>query len=380
METEFHFDDVFNTEDHPNYDHSSDELDSDIADEPTNMTNKMSFDHFLILKVVGAGAFGKVYQVRCQTDGKIYAMKVLKKEFLLKEKVVENVIAERQIMAKMRHPFIIKMYHAIHTPERIGFIMKFINGGQLFYHLRNEFVFSEDKAKFYIAELILAVEHLHKHHIIHRDLKPENILVSSAGHIVLTDFGFAKEDVSEENRATTACGTIEYMSPEMVRGVQYGFETDWWSVGVLLYDMIAGQPPFRHTNRKTLQNLILQKALNYPKFWTVATKSLLKGLIQRDTTKRFTLPQIKSHPFFQSINWDELQKLNISPPFIPSGDKSLGSLDVTNIDQLYTSQKLTGFSPATALTPNQNDIFQGFSYCRSISPNSSTVIRLGGSK
>jgi len=241
---DFHFDEIFersNVSNPDNLDYSSDSESSDsiidhgkkeveLDDPLLEGPKKLMFDDFTVLKTVGQGAYGKVFQVRCKLNNQIYAMKVMNKRFLLDENAVHYTKSERDVMIQMRHPFIIDMYCAIQTPERVGFIMKFINGGQLFFHLRNEVVFPEDKARYYAAELVLALEYLHLNNIVHRDLKPENILLSNTGHVVLTDFGFAKLNINDDNKTTTACGTHEYMSPEMVQGIEYGKETDWWSV------------------------------------------------------------------------------------------------------------------------------------------------------
>lgn len=174
-----------------------------------------------------------------KSNGRIYAMKVLKKGHLHKKKAIENTIVERDIMATIRHPFIIKMHYAFQTSANVGFVMDLVNGGQLFYHLVNSGLFDMKTSQFYLGELVLALEHLHKHGIIHRDLKPENILLDNEGHLVLTDFGMAKDNV-KDSETSSFCGTLEYMPPEMIKGEHCGFAADWWSVGILLYEMMVG--------------------------------------------------------------------------------------------------------------------------------------------
>jgi len=284
-------------------------------------------------------------------------------------------MAERNIMVKMSHPFIVDLYCTFQSPERVGFIMKYISGGQLFFHLRREAMLSEDSVRFYAAELVLALEHLHSHNIIHRDLKPENILISSTGHVALTDFGLAKEEVDEDSRANTFCGTIEYMSPEMVKGEPYGKTTDWWSVGILMFDMLSGNPPFRNKNRKRLQEEILNKKITMNKYWHYTTHSILKGLIERNVDKRIKLSGIKAHPFFKSIKWDVLLRQELQPPFKPMHGKDIH--DVSNFDPMYTSQTGSSFSPANPLSRSQNELFANFSYIGEFTPGAQNSLTNG---
>jgi len=262
-------------------------------------------------------------------------------------------------MLKSSHPFVMDLYCSFQTSERLAIIMKFVNGGQLFFHLKQEVVFSEEKAKFYIAEIILALEYLHRNDIIHRDIKPENILLSNTGHIVLTDFGLAKFGVDEVNLTSTYCGTPEYMSPEMIKGLKYGKETDWWSVGILFYEMINGTPPFSHNNKLVLQSLILNKVVDYSKHWHRDTIQLLKNFLQKNPKQRIKISQIKKHKFFASLSWDKLEMKKITPPFVP---KFSGEKDVTMIDKKYTSNTKKKFTPLTPIDPRDNDVFKGFSY------------------
>jgi len=327
--------------------------------------NKKGFNDFKSLKTIGEGAYGKVYQVQDVQTNNIYAMKVLKKAHLLKKKAIGCTVTEKDILKKIRHPLIIKLYCTFQTSERVGFVMEYINGGQLFYHMRNESNFDEVKARFYAAEIILALEHLHSHNIIHRDLKPENILITGEGHICLTDFGLAKEEVTNDEGASTFCGTMEYMAPEMVRGLKYGKPADFWSVGILIYDMLLGEPPFRNKNRKKLQDMIISKKIKMPSYWHKETHSIIRDLTARDPKQRPKLDKIKSHPFFKGINWKKLCNLETDPPFKPHIEK--GKLDVSNIDPYYI-QKDPTFSPAKPISESQDEKFLNFTYVRSFTP------------
>ena len=210
------------------------------ASEGINLTN------FTILKVIGRGSFGKVYMVKMKSDGAIYAMKTLKKDFVIKTKQVANTKVERDIMQMVNHPFIVKLYFAFQNTEKLYFVCDFLNGGELFYHLCNQIRFSEDRARFYAAEIVLALEHLHENGIIYRDLKPENVLLDNYGHIKITDFGLSKLGLaSKESQTNTFCGTPEYLAPEIIKAAGHGISVDWWSLGILTYEMISGINPFK---------------------------------------------------------------------------------------------------------------------------------------
>lgn len=287
-------------------------------------------------------------------------MKVFKKEFLLKKNYVESTFTERDVLKKVRHGNIIHLHYAFQTEGRLYLIMDFAYGGQLFFHLKKERMFKESVAKFYIAQIVLSLEYLHKHNIIHRDLKPENILLNANGDVILTDFGLAKEFLDSQDRATSFCGTIEYMSPEMVKGEPYGVSTDWWSLGILLYDMVAGQPPFKSKNQKILKDLICSGKLKLPGYLSADTHSLLKGLIQRNVDKRLSVDQIKSHKFFEGIEWSKLENKEIKPPLQPIIDDGF---DLRNFDDEFTTQEPI-MSPETGICGSQDQLFKNFSYFR----------------
>jgi serine/threonine protein kinase len=241
--------------------------------------------------------------------------------------------------------------------------MDFINGGHLLHHMHKESIFTEGQAKFYLAEVILALEHLHSLDIIHRDLKPENVLLDSTGHCLLTDFGFAKENVLTPESCTSFCGTLEYMAPEVVKKSKYGKPADFWSVGILLYDMLVGHPPFQNKNDHVLIGKILNGKLRLPNYISKDCVSLLKGLLHRDLKRRFTLKEIKEHPFFKGQNWQKMLKKEIRPPIVPITKK--GILDTSNFDQKLVHQKLTDSAPDNSpLSHSQQLQFQGFSYVK----------------
>ncbi|XP_031406988.1 serine/threonine-protein kinase AtPK2/AtPK19-like [Punica granatum] len=322
---------------------------------------------FEILMVVGKGAFGKVFMVRKKEysngDG-IYAMKVMRKDTIIKKNHVDYMRAERDILAKVVHPFIVPLRFSFQTKSKLYLILDFINGGHLFFHLYRQGIFSEDQARFYTAEIISAVSHLHKCGIAHRDLKPENILMDADGHVMLTDFGLAKE-IDGSSRSNSMCGTTEYMAPEILLSKGHNKDADWWSVGILLYEMLNGQPPFTHTNRQKLQQRIINEKVKLPPRLTSEAHSLLKGLLQKEPSKRMGSgpsggDEIKGHKWFRSINWKKLEAREMQPKFKP--DVS-GRDCIANFDRCWTTMPPDD-SPAP--TPTAGEHFQGFTY---IAPN-----------
>jgi len=204
-------------------------------------------EDFTIKKVVGRGSFGKVFMVERKSDGQIYAMKTLKKDFIIKTNQVSQTKTERDIMTLINHPFVVKLHFAFQTEDMLYFVTDFLNGGELFLHLCNEIRFTEDRARFYAAEMVLAISHLHENGIIYRDLKPENVLLDSSGHIKITDFGLSKMKSLDnlDQMTNTFCGTPEYLAPEVIQARGHSYGVDWWSLGMLIYEMISGINPFK---------------------------------------------------------------------------------------------------------------------------------------
>lgn len=322
-------------------------------------------EDFEILQLVGKGAYGKVHQVRKISTKQIYAMKVMRKERLIETNNVSYSISERNILQNIQHHFIASLHYAFQTKGKVYLVMDFLNGGPLLYHMRRVPMFSEELVRFYAAELVLALEYLHSLDIIHRDLKPENILLWHDGHLGLADFGLAKLGVTGNDTAKTFCGTIEYMAPEIIRCVGHGKASDWWSLGVLIYDMLTGHPPFRSKQRNLLQRDILLGKFVLPYYLSQNARSIISGLLTPTPENRLGFKgaqEIKVHPFFQDINWEKLARKEVTPPFNPNVP---GLMDTTYFERKFLNVN-PGDSPLDDSPLSLSaDPFLGFSYVRS---------------
>ncbi len=275
---------------------------------------------------------------------------------------------------RVRHPFIVSLHYAFQTAGKVYLVMDFLPGGQLLFHLRKEAMFSEAIVRFYAAEILLAIEHLHTLGVIHRDLKPENILMDADGHVCITDFGLSKENMhAADARTRTWCGTVEYMAPEMIAGTGYGRAADWWSFGVLVFDMLTGAPPFVHKNQKTLQEKILTEKLKLPAYLTREAHALLKGLLTREPAQRLGngprgAAELKQHPWFRGTRWLKMLDREIAAPYKPPPptDATNPRSAVHCFDAEYTSQKIldTPDGMPVGLSCSQSNLFKGFTYVR----------------
>ena len=228
------------------------------------------------MRVVGKGSFGKVMQVRMKKTGKIYAMKMLSKQHIVENNEIEHTMSERAILEKIHHPFLVNLNYSFQTEDKLYFILDFVNGGELFYHLQKEKRFSFERARFYAAEILLGLEALHNAGIIYRDLKPENLLLNSDGHICITDFGLSKQGLNTPNDKTdTFCGTPEYLAPEILLGQGYGKGVDWWSFGSLLYEMLTGLPPFYSQDVQEMYRKIINDKLSFPSYVNEVSQDLI---------------------------------------------------------------------------------------------------------
>ncbi|KAL3899141.1 MAG: hypothetical protein SGCHY_002257 [Lobulomycetales sp.] len=330
-----------------------------------------NIDEFELLKVIGKGSFGKVMQVRKKDTGRIYAMKIIKKAHIVSRSEVSHTLAERNVLAKINHPFIVPLKYSFQSPEKLYLVLAFVNGGELFFHLQNEGKFSEDRAKFYTAELLCALDCLHTYSIIYRDLKPENILLDYTGHIALCDFGLCKLDMKEGLKTNTFCGTPEYLAPELLHNKGYTKVVDWWTLGILLFEMLTGLPPFYDENTNDMYKKILSEPLVIPDEISQASRDLLTKLLDRNPEKRLGAngaEEIKKHPFFADIQWNKLMAKKYVPPFKPEVESAT---DTSNFDQEFTSEPaMDSVIPDSHLSATVQQQFAGFSYANT---NSSMV-------
>uniref|UniRef100_H2T7G9 non-specific serine/threonine protein kinase n=1 Tax=Takifugu rubripes TaxID=31033 RepID=H2T7G9_TAKRU len=308
---------------------------------------------FELLKVLGQGSFGKVFLVRKilgPDAGQLYAMKVLKKASLKVRDRVRTKM-ERDILVEVNHPFIVKLHYAFQTEGKLYLILDFLRGGDVFTRLSKEVMFTEEDVKFYLAELALALDHLHNLGIVYRDLKPENILLDEAGHIKLTDFGLSKESVDADKKAYSFCGTVEYMAPEVVNRRGHTQSADWWSLGVLMvWDPLCSLLPVR-------------AKLGMPQFLSLEAQSLLRMLFKRNPANRLGagpdgVEEIKRHSFFSTIDWNKLYRRELQPPFKPAAGKPD---DTFCFDPEFTA-KTPKDSPGIPPSANAHQLFKGFSF------------------
>ncbi|XP_061083869.1 ribosomal protein S6 kinase alpha-2 isoform X2 [Conger conger] len=337
----------------------------DISHHVKEGFEKADPSQFELLKVLGQGSYGKVFLVRKTKGpdtGQLYAMKVLKKATLKVRDQVRSKM-ERDILAEVNHPFIVKLHYAFQTEGKLYLILDFLRGGDLFTRLSKEVMFTEEDVKFYLAELALALDHLHSLGIIYRDLKPENILLDEEGHIKVTDFGLSKEAIDHDKRAYSFCGTIEYMAPEVVNRRGHTQSADWWSFGVLMFEMLTGSLPFQGKDRKETMALILKAKLGMPQFLSPEVQSLLRALFKRNPANRLGagtdgVEEIKRHHFFSTIDWNKLFRREIKPPFKPAVGRPE---DTFHFDPEFTSRTPTD-SPGVAPSSNAHQLFRGFSF------------------
>jgi serine/threonine protein kinase len=283
---------------------------------------KVSLAEFEILKVLGSGAYGKVRMVRLKPTGQIFAMKSLSKRRLADYGLIENTLAERNILMSANHPFLVSARYSFQTDTKVFMIMDYIQGGELLERLKADSRFSEDRTRLYTAELVLAIEYLHSINLVHRDLKPENVLFDEKGHCRLTDFGLAKSDMGGDDTTTTFCGTPEYMAPEMVQRKPYTNAVDWWSLGILVFEMLVGYPPFADPNLPKMYRMIVHAELVFPRDISEVAKSFVLAMCQKDPADRLGsgpkgTAEIREHPFFQSIDWGKVLAMALPMPWVP---------------------------------------------------------------
>jgi serine/threonine protein kinase len=292
---------------------------------PQEQQKVVSADEFSPITCLGKGSYGTVILVKQKTTGRLFAQKQFKKASLVvRKRLIEQTKTERDILKSVRHPFIVKLYYAFQDHEKLYLMLEYAQGGELFHHLSSEHMFPEETVRFYMAELVLALEHLHKHvGVVYRDLKPENCLLDAEGHLLLTDFGLSKVALDEADKCTSFTGTVEFMAPEVIQGKEYGMAVDWWSFGALGHDLLLGRPPFTGPNNAIIQQRIVKAKLVLPFHVGPDAKDLLIRLLRKDPSKRLgsnlnkDIPIIKAHRFFKGIDWRRLERRELVPPIQP---------------------------------------------------------------
>lgn len=274
---------------------------------------------FELVRTLGSGTFGRVMLVRYLPSEQrpYYAMKIMAKRRVMRSNHVRHAVTERKILSAIKFPFLVNYMYHFKDNANVFLVMEYVAGGDMFTHLRKLQKFDEELAKFYAAQVVLAFEYLHFVGIIFRDLKPENIMIDRTGFIKITDFGFAKK--IDDKRTDTMCGTPEYYAPEMVKNHSYSFSVDWWTLGVLIFEMTDGRPPFRSSNVLKLFQLILMNSIEFPAFFSSTLKSIIQNLTKSERTKRLnSAKMVKAHRFFEQVDWMGMYKRRVTPPYMPS--------------------------------------------------------------
>lgn len=323
-----------------------------LSQAPSTKDVHKTLADFDILSVLGRGSYGRVLLVRRIKTGELLAMKVMTKRDIVERRVLDNIKAERQVLEHINHPYLVSLRYAFQTHEKLYLLMTYQPGGEMFTKLERDGPFVEYHARFYLAEVLVAINYLHTKGIIYRDLKPENVLFQSDGHIALTDFGFAKKFANEADEKTQSfCGSLQYLAPEIVRKEEYGREVDIWCCGVFLYELLTQRTPFQSDNRNEMLKNITTKEPKYHKTWSKPLVNLLKGLLEKDSKKRLTFEQIKKHPYFETTDWREVEAKKTFPPYKPT---LKSDVDVSLFDVRFT-QEVLDETPSNAA---QNDAFR----------------------
>ncbi|XP_031714790.1 protein kinase C theta type [Anarrhichthys ocellatus] len=323
---------------------------------------KFTVDDFVLHKMLGKGSFGKVFLAELKKSGEFYAVKVLKKDVVLMDDDVECTMVERRVLSlAWENPFLTHLHCTFQTKENLFFVMEYLNGGDLMFHIQYCHKFDVHRTTFYAAEIICGLQFLHSKGIIYRDLKLDNVLLDSEGHIKIADFGMCKENMQEQSRTATFCGTPDYIAPEILLGQKYNSSVDWWSFGVLLYEMLIGQSPFHGSDEEQLFQSIRTDNPPYPRWLTKDAKDILIKLFVREPEERLGVKgNIREHNFFSSTDWPALEQRKVAPPFRPT---LTSPSDCSNFDKEFINEKpRLSCADRTLINSVDQTMFRNFSF------------------
>jgi len=351
-------------------------------------SNMVSLADFDLIKVIGRGSYAKVLMVELKSTKRIYAMKVIKKELVTDDEDIDWVQTEKHVFeTASNHPFLVGLHSCFQTASRLFFVIEFVRGGDLMFHMQRQRRLPEEHARFYSAEICLALNYLHERGIIYRDLKLDNVLLDHEGHIKLTDYGMCKEGIRTGDTTSTFCGTPNYIAPEILRAEDYGFSVDWWALGVLLYEMLAGRSPFDivgatdnpdQNTEDYLFQVILEKTIRIPRSLSVKAASILKGFLNKNPADRLGcnrehgFMEIMTHNFFRTIEWELLEQKQIPPPYRPRLESER---DLANFPPEFTDEpvQLTPDDPSIIGNIDQTE-FDGFEYVNPLLMSAEDVV------
>uniref|UniRef100_A0A8C0XEM2 Serine/threonine-protein kinase N1 n=1 Tax=Castor canadensis TaxID=51338 RepID=A0A8C0XEM2_CASCN len=328
----------------------------------------LTLEDFKFLAVLGRGHFGKVLLSEFRSSGELFAIKALKKGDIVARDEVESLMCEKRILAAVTsagHPFLVNLFGCFQTPEHVCFVMEYSAGGDLMLHIHSD-VFSEPRAVFYSACVVLGLQFLHEHKIVYRDLKLDNLLLDTEGYVKIADFGLCKEGMGYGDRTSTFCGTPEFLAPEVLTDTSYTRAVDWWGLGVLLYEMLVGESPFPGDDEEEVFDSIVNDEVRYPRFLSAEAIGVMRRLLRRNPERRLGSTErdaedVKKQPFFRTLGWDALLARRLPPPFVP---KLSGRTDISNFDEEFTGEAPTLSPPRDArpLTATEQAAFRDFDF------------------
>uniref|UniRef100_A0A674N7E3 protein kinase C n=1 Tax=Takifugu rubripes TaxID=31033 RepID=A0A674N7E3_TAKRU len=328
----------------------------------------LSLQDFRMIAVLGRGHFGKVLLSEYKKTGTMYAIKALKKGDIIARDEVESLMCEKrifEIVNMSHHPFLVNLLACFQTPEHVCFVMEYTAGGDLMMHIHTD-VFTEPRAVFYSACVVLGLQFLHDHKIVYRDLKLDNLLLDTDGYVKIADFGLCKEGMGFGDRTSTFCGTPEFLAPEVLTDTSYTRAVDWWGLGVLIYEMLVGESPFPGDDEEEVFDSIVNDEVRYPRFLSNEAIGIIRRLLRRNPERRLgsgekDAEEVKKQPFFRTMDWEALLQRKVPPPFLPS---ITGKEDVSNFDEEFTAEAPTLTPPREPRTLSRKDqeSFRDFDY------------------